>query len=37
VKQRPLYLVDEFVASDTKRPAEAGRLPVDKTSVSESN
>ena len=24
-KQRPLYLVDEFVASETKRPAEAGR------------
>jgi glycosyltransferase involved in cell wall biosynthesis len=24
-KQRPLYLVDELIASETKRPAEAGR------------
>ncbi len=24
-KQRPLYLVDEFVAAETKQPAEAGR------------
>jgi hypothetical protein len=24
-KQRPLYLVDEFVAAETKRPADAGR------------